>query len=201
LEDLKTWLAHEFPSFTDADVQKVLNTYPSSDNPVDPTAPKFATNGLTGPTVLDVSHVATGQQQRANNILGEALFVCLATGSTQPTLLNKPPISTNTAFVSQHTSTTCQPTLALRHPTNPPPCHSLSAQVWGNFIKIQHPAVPNDDVLKNWPRWDGSVDTKMANLNETGGVPYQAITRFGAVVTQFANPGLRNDFKFVDAYN
>jgi hypothetical protein len=61
--------------------------------------------------------------------------------------------------------------------------------------------VPSDSVLKAWPKWDGGMDTKMVNLNETGGVPYETVTQFGATVTQFADPWLKNDFKIVDAYD
>lgn len=58
----------------------------------------------------------------------------------------------------------------------------------------------SDAVLKTWPQWDGSVDEKMVNLNETGGTPYQQATSFGATVTQFAEPGLENSFSVVDAF-
>jgi hypothetical protein len=36
-------------------------------------------------------------------------------------------------------------------------------------------------------------------MNQTGGVPYNAGTFNGQVVTQFQNPGLSNDFSLVNA--
>lgn len=40
----------------------------------------------------------------------------------------------------------------------------------------------------------------MLNLNQTGGVPYSAEV-YGATVTEFTGPTLRNAFKLVDAYS
>ena len=48
-----------------------------------------------------------------------------------------------------------------------------------------------------WPAWTDS-NPQLINLNETGGVPYQTV--FGtAPVTQYMNPGLRNDFTRANA--
>lgn len=38
------------------------------------------------------------------------------------------------------------------------------------------------------------------NLNTTGGVPYETVTQFGAVVTQFKDPGVSNKFNVADAW-
>jgi len=43
---------------------------------VNPNAINFATSGYTGPSALNESSVATGQQQRADNIYAETTFVC-----------------------------------------------------------------------------------------------------------------------------
>lgn len=66
LEDLKAWLRLKYPFFSEKDITKVLAMYPNSDAPDDPSAVKFATNGLTGATHLNMSQVATGHLQRAN---------------------------------------------------------------------------------------------------------------------------------------
>jgi len=58
---------------------------------------------------------------------------------------------------------------------------------------MEHPA-------SDWPAWDDEKPT-MLNLNQTGGVPYSAYAPNGARITQFREPGLRNDFSVVDAYN
>ena len=66
LDDLKLWLHLEFPTFTDADIQSVLDAYPAPNVSVNANDPKFATNGISPPTAVNVSQVATGQQQRGN---------------------------------------------------------------------------------------------------------------------------------------
>lgn len=66
LEDLKAWLHLKYPFFTKQDVEKVLAIYPNTDEPDDPHAPKFATNGISGATNINMSQVATGHLQRAN---------------------------------------------------------------------------------------------------------------------------------------
>jgi hypothetical protein len=41
----------------------------------------------------------------------------------------------------------------------------------------------------------------MLNFNTTGGTPYEAPALFGTLnVTQFQEPGLKNDIETVDAY-
>ncbi|GAB1317111.1 hypothetical protein MFIFM68171_07321 [Madurella fahalii] len=50
----------------------------------------------------------------------------------------------------------------------------------------------------SWPAWT-DFKPQMINLNQTGGVPYQTV--FGAApVTQYMNPGLRNNFTQANAY-
>lgn len=64
LVDLRAWLHLEFPTLNDADIQAILDAYPSSDAPVDPMALRFATDGLNPPFAVNVSQAATGQLQR-----------------------------------------------------------------------------------------------------------------------------------------
>lgn len=65
LAALKTFLKAEFPAFSTADIQNVLNMYPSTDADDNPNALKFATNGRGPATAVNVSQLATGHQQRA----------------------------------------------------------------------------------------------------------------------------------------
>ncbi|GAB1317112.1 Carboxylic ester hydrolase [Madurella fahalii] len=74
LDDLITWLHLEFPNLSDAQIQQIIDAYPSSNASTDHNALKMETNGYGPPYALNVSQVATGQQQRANNILAEATF-------------------------------------------------------------------------------------------------------------------------------
>lgn len=63
--DLVDWLHLTFPLFTNDDIAKVLLYYPSSNESTDHNAPLYATNGISDPTFINQSSVATGQQQRA----------------------------------------------------------------------------------------------------------------------------------------
>lgn len=67
------WLQLTFPLFKNSDIAKVLLYYPSSNasDRVDPGL--FATNGLSGADAVNVSSVASGQQQRAANIYAETV--------------------------------------------------------------------------------------------------------------------------------
>lgn len=65
-EDFLSFLRKMFPLFTNDDISKVLRYYPSTNDSVDLTDPRFATLGDAGPTALNESGYATGQQQRAN---------------------------------------------------------------------------------------------------------------------------------------
>jgi len=75
-EDLVSWIQDVFPLFTQDDVSKVLRYYPGSNATDDMNAADYATLGYTGATAINVSSIATGQQQRANNIYAEMTFVC-----------------------------------------------------------------------------------------------------------------------------
>ncbi len=65
-EDLVSWIQDVFPLFTQDDVSKVLRYYPGSNATDDMNAADYATLGYTGATAINVSSIATGQQQRAN---------------------------------------------------------------------------------------------------------------------------------------
>ena len=75
-DDLVSWLQLTFPLFGNSDIAKVLLYYSTSNASVDPNADEYATSGYTGATANNESVVATGQQQRANNIYAETTFVC-----------------------------------------------------------------------------------------------------------------------------
>jgi carboxylesterase type B len=201
LDDLKAWLRQEFPTFTADDIQRVLDAYPSTDEPVSPSDPKFATNGLGLATAVNVSQVATGQQQRANNIFAEATFVCPSywlnnaySGSSRTSYHYQysVPFASHGDDVSGY--------FGPATPNQSPSFVLAFRQIWGNFIKTGNPSVPADPVLKKFPTWQEGQSAMMVNLNTTGGTPYEVTTQFGATVTQFSDPGLQNDFDAVNAY-
>lgn len=65
-DDLVTFIAETFPLFTEDDISKVLQYYPGLNTSDSTSNLDFATLGYSGPTAVNESSIATGQQQRAN---------------------------------------------------------------------------------------------------------------------------------------
>lgn len=76
VDNLVDYLAETFPLFSDSDIAKVLDNYPTGNATTDDEALLFATTGDSAPYALSQSSVATGQQQRAELIVSEYQFVC-----------------------------------------------------------------------------------------------------------------------------
>jgi len=64
--DFLEWLRNTLPEFRNDDIEKVLRYYPSSNDTDGSGGTEFATSGYSGPSALNQSSLATGQQQRAN---------------------------------------------------------------------------------------------------------------------------------------
>lgn len=194
---LQTWLRGAYPLLTSTDLDQLLAAYPASPNI---SSTKFATSGLGPATALDVSQLATGPQQRANNIYSEATFVCSS-------------YWLNDAFTSQNrTSWHYQYSIPVSlhgsdvsgyfgpaNPNQPPVFTTVFRHIWGGFIEDAKPTAAQglDDLT--WPAWVDDGESRMLNLNTTGGVAYDLVQPLGANVTQFRDPGVRNDFSVVDA--
>lgn len=72
-DEFVNYLRQTFPLFDEDDIAKILLYYPSTNANDDLNAPLFHTLGESGPTAINQSAVATGQQQRANvSFLGPA---------------------------------------------------------------------------------------------------------------------------------
>ncbi|KAF2744317.1 hypothetical protein M011DRAFT_479905 [Sporormia fimetaria CBS 119925] len=52
---------------------------------------------------------------------------------------------------------------------------------------------------QRFPAWKAGRDSRVLNLNTTGGVPYELETQYGVTVTQFHDPGVRAKVSTVDA--
>ncbi|OBT76453.1 hypothetical protein VF21_04020 [Pseudogymnoascus sp. 05NY08] len=210
--DLVAWLHLEFPNVSDDDVTKILAAYPSSSGPVNPDDPMFATTGLGPATALNVSQVATGQQQRGNNIYAEATFVCpsywlasayTGNGRTPYKYQYSVPFGGHTDDLP-----------AIFGPAQPNHSDSFVAafrSIWGKFVTTSNPSIyaalasggqPTTSSAPNpvtkFPVWTASSPQQI-NLNITGGTPYTTVTMFGATVTQFQEPGLKNAFSVANA--
>lgn len=213
LDDLIGWLHIEFPNLSDANITSILEAYPSTSAPVDPADPKFATDGIHPPTAVNVSQAATGQLQRAYNIYAEASFVCpsywLATAFTQDGKAAyhyqySVPFAEHQADIPAY--------FGPATPNQGPDFTLAFRQIWGNFITGNNPSISNavangasapdpgaPNPASSWPAWSDATPVQI-NLNETGGTPYTVTEMWGAVVTQFSDPGLRNAISSADAY-
>ncbi|KAL2270619.1 hypothetical protein VTJ83DRAFT_2803 [Remersonia thermophila] len=212
--DLIGWLSSaQLKNLSPTQLNTVLAANPNSAN-TDPSAPMYDTTGLSGPTALEMSNDANGQQQRANNIYAEATFACptfwLASSYTKPG---------KAAYVYQYSVPHAAHTADMGAYFGPQePNHSddfslAFRRIWGNFIRTGNPsispAIANGAAaadptaphpISNWPTWN-EANPKMVNLNITGGTPYTVPTLYGTTVTQYAQPGLLNAISVVNVAN
>ncbi|KAK5017971.1 Alpha/Beta hydrolase protein [Cryomyces antarcticus] len=211
--ELLAWLTLTFPLFTNDDIAKVLLYYPSSNASDDPTAVEYATLGYSGASALNESQVGTGQQQRADNIYAETTFVCPSywmveaytdKGRSSYKYQYSVPVSTHGQDVTGY--------FGPATPNQGPDFELAFMTIWGNFITKNNPSISTaiangassnntsaTNAATNWPPFSIFAPYQI-NLNETGGVPFSVPSAGGRNVTEFMNPGLRNDFSLVNAY-
>ncbi|KAK4187061.1 lipase 4, partial [Podospora australis] len=213
--DLVTWLKQNFPNLSKKNITSVLEAYPSFSGPVDPTAARYETNGYGPGTAVNISQVATGQQQRCFNIYAEASVICPSywfasafTGNDRTAYHYQysVPFSVHAADLSAYYGPPTE--------NQGPDLVTAFRKIYGNFVSSGNPSISNqeangrsgtvgsllgDNPASNWPAWTNS-NPSLLNLNQTGGVPYTVMTSAGVPVTQFRGPGLRNNFTLVNAY-
>ena len=85
-----TFLHYTFPLFTNDNISRILEYYPSTNASVSPNTPKFATSGTSLPTALNESTFGTGQQQRADVSLQYCPLCLPTTHSSLPIPLTPP---------------------------------------------------------------------------------------------------------------
>lgn len=194
---VRTWLEGAFLSLESTEFDAILAAYPASN---DTNTDRFATTGLGPETALDVSQFATGPQQRADNIYAEATFVCpsywlssaFAAGNrTAHHYQYSVPASLHASDVSAY--------FGPATPNQPPEFTSVFRQIWGGFIETANPTTAQGLDNLTWPAWIDDGESRMLNLNTTGGVPFQSPQTNGMDVTEFMEPGIENDFSVVDA--
>jgi carboxylesterase type B len=218
-DDFTTWLRNNLPEFTDSDIAKVLRYYPISDAAATSNADKFATNGVTGPSALDQSSIATGQQQRANNLYAELTFVCPSYWMAEAYTDND-----RTSYKYQFSplpATHGADVGAYFGPLGGRPSISTDFQrafmnIWGNFITKGNPSISasvaagsstssNATMATNdatqWPAFT-IAEPYQLDLNQTGGELAFGSQIVGSQVntTYLAEPGLMNSFTLVNAY-
>ncbi|KAK0707608.1 Alpha/Beta hydrolase protein [Lasiosphaeris hirsuta] len=215
--DLIAWIKSNFPNLSDTNVTNILAEYPSTGDPVDPAAARYETDGYGPGTAVNISQVATGQQQRCYasppNIYAEASVICpsywfassfAGNGRAAYHYQYSVPFAVHGADISGYYGPPTE--------NQSPDFVSAFRKIYGNFVKTGDPSLSNLDAngrsslnpsapnpASNWPPWSGTKPV-LINLNETGGTPYTIISSLGTPVTQFRGPGLHNNFTTADAY-
>ncbi|TIA58074.1 carboxylesterase type B [Aureobasidium pullulans] len=204
------------PEFSADDLANVLLHYPVTDNM---TGVKFATTGTSGPSALDQSGLATGQQQRANNIYAELTFVCPSYWMAEA--FSGKGRSSYKYQYSAAPGTHGIDTLGYFGPYGSVSFLSEGFQtafmnIWGNFVTQENPSIPESlfveisnsstrsgvDISSEWPQFSASTSYQQLNLNQTGGVLTEGSVEVASPVntTYLIGPGLQNNFAFADAY-
>lgn len=197
---LQTWLRGAYPMLTPAELDQILTAYPASN---DTSTAEFATTGLGPITALSTSQLATGAQQRADNIYAEATFVCPSywlsdAFTTQNRTAWHYQYSVPAALHGSDVSAYFGPAT----PNQPPVFTTVFRQIWGGFIEAAKPAGAGGLADLTWPAWVMDGESRMLDLNTTGGVAYQAEQTVGVEsvnLTQYMEPGVSNAFRVVDA--
>lgn len=195
---LRTWLQGAYPDLDSSDFDAILAAYPASN---DTNPDEFATTGLGPVTALDVSQFATGPQQRADNIYAEATFVCPSYWLTSAFTGDN-----RTAYHYQYSvpgalhGSDVSAYFGPATPNQPPQFTTTFRQIWGGFIEAAKPTTAQGLGDLIWPAWVDDGESRMLNLNTTGGVPFEA-SQSGISVnfTEYMEPGIQNDFSVVDA--
>ncbi|KAI9692714.1 MAG: hypothetical protein M1820_009419 [Bogoriella megaspora] len=221
--DFVAFLEYTFPLFTSSDIQKVLRYYPAPNTTDDLNALRFATEGDSGPTAINQSSDAAGQQQRANNVYAETTFVCPSYWMAEAYSGSNFDSETTAAWKYQYSIPAANHGSDLASyfppstPNQPPAFNEAFQRVWGNFIMHNDPSIPNavanganasnaqaQNPASSWPQFT-IAEPYMLDLNVTGGTPQNVVVGLGigqtANVTENLGPGLVNDFRLVDAYS
>ncbi|SMR56332.1 unnamed protein product [Zymoseptoria tritici ST99CH_3D1] len=210
--DLIDYLHLSFPMFSENDIAKVLHYYPSSNASVDPHAQLFATNGDSGPTAINQSALATGQQQRANNIHAEAVFICPTYwmaeayspngGETFEYQFSVPP-AVHAADASAYFS-------PLDAPPYRPSLRLAFQKILGNFIVNSNPSISGADYTNrnpnagpvhpagSWPPYS-IAEPYQLDINTTCGMG-KTQNPFFPELEVCSGSGTYNDFRLVNAY-
>ncbi|OCL09389.1 carboxylesterase family protein [Glonium stellatum] len=202
-----------FPGFSSSDITNLQAqySYAGDHSPVSPSAPVFDTSGDSGPTAVNQSGLATGQQQRVFNVFAESTFDCpsywLAAAFPQAWKYQYSvvPAYHGADLTAYWSAGAVVPGKSFMH---------AFQKIWGNFITADSPVVAIEDAtagLANatvplgeygniaWPQY--TVDNPvMMNLNETGGSLVQVNVTENLKYKVVLEPGITNVFKLADAY-
>jgi carboxylesterase type B len=214
LQDFRAYISTTFPKFSASDKTMLEKAYSYADDtaPVNPNAPRYATNGVSGATAVNQSAFGTGQAQRVINVFAEYAFDCpgyWAAGAFPQGWkyqFSAPP--------SYHGYD-----LQALWSGNPTPGASFKhafRQIWGNFIINNSPVISVEDAKGGvgnstvpvaegygskdikWPVWDDKKP-QLLNLNATGGVPTLVTSTSDLYYNVYSDPGVSNVITVADA--
>ncbi|KAK3381983.1 inactive carboxylesterase 4 [Podospora didyma] len=211
-DDLVAWIKSNFNNLSDKNVSNILAAYPSSSDPTDPSAVRFDTDGYGPATAVNISQVATGQQQRCFNIYAEASIICPAhwfasafsgQGRQAYYYQYSVPFAVHASDLAAYYGPPTE--------NQGPDIVTAFRKIYGNFVIAGNPSISNDIAngqsslnpnaphpANNWPQWT-DTGPPLINLNQTGGTAYTAISALGVPVTQFKGPGLLNNITVANA--
>ncbi|KAF2503018.1 carboxylesterase family protein [Lophium mytilinum] len=201
-----------FPSFTKSDVSSLQDeyAYAGDHSSVDPKDPVFDTLGDTGPTAVNQSGFATGQQQRLFNVFAESTFVCpsywLAEAFSEAWKYQYSVVPAyHGADLSAYWSDGASvPGTSFIH---------AFQKIWGSFITQNSPVISVADAKDglanatvpvggygqiNWPKYTPQ-NPNMMSLNTTGGVVTPVVVTDHLKYNVVLEPGITNSFKLVNA--
>ncbi|KAK0644577.1 inactive carboxylesterase 4 [Cercophora newfieldiana] len=212
--DLVAWIKSNFANLSERNITSLLAAYPSDSGPVVASTPRYETNGYGPGTAVNISQVATGQQQRCYNMYAEASVICpsywfasafTGQGRTAYHYQYSVPFAVHGADLTAYWGPATE--------NQGPDLVTAFRKIYGNFIVNDNPSLSAADAngassstpakpnpITNWPPWTTTGSPILINLNQTGGTPYTAMTSLGISVTQFRGPGLRNNFTAAEAY-
>ena len=211
--NLVDWLQKEFPKFSQKNIEAILKTYPSHEKPVrfGESVTTFCTDGYSEPTAIDMSCVASGQQQRANNILAEVTFLCPAywladAFSGHGRSAYKYQYSIPPGLHTQDLSAFFGPAA----PNQGPDFVSAFQKIVGAFVISGNPSIPDEiangpscndttapNPASNWPPYNIDAPYQL-NLNQSGGT-MTLLHLFEGDVMRLVGDSLRNNITSANA--
>lgn len=215
-DDLVAFLRYTFPLMSNDTLNEILLAYPSPDTADNPSAPDFATTGVSGPSAINESSFGTGQQQRADNIYAETTFVCPSYWLAEAYAAAGLPAYKYQFSVppGQHGSD-----VAVFYGPRPiyagPDMEYAFMKIFGNFIATGDPSISSaiangassaagDNGTANpastWPAFTVNSPYQI-NLNQTGGTLYTNVSFVQPIMntSYYGEPGLQNDITLVNA--
>ncbi|EAT91291.1 carboxylic ester hydrolase [Parastagonospora nodorum] len=210
-QDFRSYLDTTFPLFSSVDKSAVERTYSyaGDSSPIDPNAPLYATNGISGATAVNQSAYGTGQTQRLINVFAEYAFDCPSYWAASAFSQGwKYQFSAPPAYhgydLQALWSGTRTPGASFKH---------VFRAIWGNFIINNTPVISVQDAkggvanssvsnidgaMVKWPQWDAGMPY-LLNLNATGGVPSPVAAGPYLKYNVYSDPGVSNVISLADA--